>query len=138
MQHTVTSAASECLARMIRGEVSGSQQALVTVEIMDGEGRLQSLEAILDTGFTGYLTLPTETIQRLGLPSVGRRTFELANGELFEFEAYLARVSWHGRLSDALALKSDSAPLLGMTLLWGSRVTVDALTGGEVTIADAV
>ena len=121
---------------MIRGKVSGNQQALVTVEIMDGEGRLQSLEAILDTGFTGYLTLPTESIQRLGLPSVGQRTFELANGELFEFEAYLAGVSWHGRLSDALVLKSDSAPLLGMTLLWGSRVTVDALTDGEVTIEE--
>ena len=121
---------------MIRGKVSGNQQALVTVEIMDGEGRPQSLEAILDTGFTGYLTLPTEPVQRLGLPSVGQRTFELANRELFEFEAYLAGVSWHGRLSDTLVLKSDSAPLLGMTLLWGSRVTVDALTDGEVTIEE--
>ena len=136
MRHTATAAASECPTPMIRGKVSGNQQALVTVEIMDGEGCPQSLEAILDTGFTGYLTLPTESIQRNGLPSVGQRTFELANGELFEFEAYLAGVSWHGRLSDTLALKSDSAPLLGMTLLWGSRITVDALTDGEVTIEE--
>ena len=121
---------------MIRGEVSGDQQALVTVDIMDAESRFQPIEVILDTGFTGYLTLPTESIQVLGLPSVGRRTFELANGELFEFEAYLAAVSWHGRLSDALVLKSDSTPLLGMTLLWGSRVTVDALTDGQVTIEE--
>ena len=121
---------------MIRGKVSGDQQALVTVDIMDGEGYFQPLGVVLDTGFTGYLTLPSESIQELGIPSVGRRTFELANGELFEFEAYLAAVSWHGRLSDALVLKSDSAPLLGMTLLWGSRVTVDALTDGEVTIEE--
>ena len=121
---------------MIRGKVSSDQQALVTVDIMDGEGCFQPLEVVLDTGFTGYLTLPSESIQELGLPSVGRRTFELANGELFEFEAYLAAVSWHGSLSDALVLKSDSAPLLGMTLLWGSRVTVDAQTDGEVTIEE--
>ena len=121
---------------MIRGKVTGDQQALVTVDIMDGDDLLQPIEVILDTGFTGYLTLPTDSIQELGLPSVGRRTFELANGELFEFEAYLAAVSWHGRLSDALVLKSDSAPLLGMTLLWGSRVTVDALTDGRVTIEE--
>ena len=121
---------------MIRGKVTGDQQALVTVDIMDGDDLLQPIEVILDTGFTGYLTLPTDSIQELGLPSVGRRTFELANGELFEFEAYLAAVSWHGRLSDALVLKSDSAPLLGMTLLWGSRVTVDALTDGQVTIEE--
>ena len=109
---------------MIRGKVSGDQQALVTVDIMDAESRFKPIEVILDTGFTGYLTLPAESIQELGLPSVGRRTFEVANGELFEFEAYLAAVSWHGRLNDALVLKSDSAPLLGMTLLWGSRMPV--------------
>ena len=123
---------------MIRGKVSEHHQALVTVDIIDSTGRPQSLDAILDTGFTGYLTLPTKSIEQLGLPSVGQRTFELANGELFEFEAYIATVSWYGRLRDALVLKSDSAPLLGMTLLWGSRVTVDALTDGEVTIQEIV
>ena len=121
---------------MIKGRVDGNQQALVTIDIIDGEGSIQSIEAILDTGFTGYLTLPTDSIQRLGIPSVGQRTFELANGELFEFEAFLAAVTWHGRLRDVLALKSDSAPLLGMTLLWGSRVTVDAFIDGEVKIEE--
>ena len=35
-----------------------------------------------------------------------------------------------------LVLESDSVPLLGMTLLWGSRVTLDASTGGEVAIEE--
>ena len=100
---------------MINEKVSGDLQALVIIDIIGGEGRPQSLEAILDTGFSGYLTLPTESIQQLGLRSVGQRTFELANGDLFEFEAYLAAVSWHGSLTDALVLKSDSIPLIGMT-----------------------
>ncbi len=78
---------------MIRGNVSRDQQALVVIDIMDGESCFQPVEAILDTGFTGYLTLPTDSIHELGLPYVGRRTFELANGELFEFEAFLAAVS---------------------------------------------
>ena len=47
-------------------------------------------------------------------------------------------MSWHGRPSDVLVLNSDSAPLLGMALLWGSRVTVDALTDGQVTIEDLI
>ena len=119
---------------MIRGEVSEDQQALVNIEIIDAEGHPRPVEVILDTGFTGYLTLPAETIRQLGLVSVGRRTFELANGELFEFEAYLASVSWHGHLTDALVLRSTSEPLLGMTLLWGSRVTLNAIAQGEVRI----
>ena len=121
---------------MIRGRVNDNQQALIIVDIMDGEGRLRPVEVVLDTGFTGYLTLPSESIDQLGLPSVGQRTFELANGDLFEFQVYLGSVSWHGRLSDVLVLKSDSVPLLGMTLLWGSRVTMDAVDGGEVAIEE--
>ena len=66
----------------MRGRVSGNQQAWITVDIMDGAGRPRSMEVVLDTGFTGYLTLPPESIRQLELPSVGQRTFELANGEL--------------------------------------------------------
>ena len=121
---------------MIRGKVDANQQALVTIEVLDGEGCSQSLQVVLDTGFTGYLTLPMGSNQRLGLRSVGQRTFELASGELVAFDAYLAVVSWHGSQIDALVLQSDSAPLLGMALIWGSRIIVDALTGGEVTIEE--
>ena len=85
------SAASGDLNRVLRGKVSADQQALVAVEIMDGEGRPRPVEVVLDTGFTGYLTLPPESIHQLGLPSVGQRTFELANGELYEFQVYLGR-----------------------------------------------
>lgn len=121
---------------MIRGRVSGDQQALIAVDIIDGDGRPQPVEVVLDTGFTGYLTLRPRTISDLGLPSVGQRTFELANGELFDFQVFLGSVSWHSRTSDVLVLQSDSVPLLGMALVWGSRVTMDALDDGEVTIEE--
>ena len=121
---------------MIRGEVSEGRQAWATIEAIDAGGRPRPVEVVLDTGFTGYLTLPEETIRQLGLPSAGRRTYELANGESFEFEAYLAPVRWHGRSTDAVVLRSDSVPLLGMELLWGSRVTVDAVERGEVSIRE--
>ena len=117
---------------MIRGKVNQFQQAWITLAVMDSEDRLQELEVVLDTGFTGYLTLPPDAIRRLGLPSAGYRIFELANGEPFEFNTYRATVSWHGRLADALVLQSDSVPLLGMDLLWDSSVRLEAWADGEV------
>ena len=119
---------------MIRGRVSENRQALIGIEIADQQGRFQLLEAVLDTGFTGYLTLPTDFIRQLGLRHVGQRTFELASGDLYEFEAYLAAVSWHGTTRDALVLRSDSTPLLGMTLIWGRQITLEGRTNGEVTV----
>ena len=103
---------------------------------MDVEGRPSPIELVLDTGFSGSLSLPADVVDRLGLRWVGQRTFELANGELFDFDVYLTVVRWHGFPTDAIVLKSDSAPLLGMTLLWGSRVTLEASHGGEVTIEE--
>ena len=97
---------------------------------------ISPLGVMLDTGFTGDLTLSTATIQQFGLPWAGRRTFEPANGEIFDFEAYLVSVSWHGCPTDALALKSDSTQMQSMNRLWGSRIVLDAMDDGEVTIEE--
>ena len=100
------------------------------------EGRPHPVDVVMDTGFTGYFALPADTIQQLGLSSVGRRTLELANGELLEFEAYLAVVSWHDCLTDVLVLRTDDVSLLGLNLLWDSRITLDVTTQGEVSVED--
>lgn len=122
---------------MIRGQVSEyPKEALVTVEIIDAEGQPHPVEAVLDTGFTGDLTLSGETIRQLGLASRGQRISVLANGEQFVSEIYSATVSWHERLTDVLVLRAENSPLLGMNLLWGSRITLDAISQGEVNIRD--
>ena len=92
----------------------------------------------MDTGFTGSLTLPTAVIGRLDLPSAGGRTFELANGESFDFDVYDGWVLWHGRRSRVVVLQAESTPLLGMELLSGSRVAFDALAGGAIEIEELV
>lgn len=102
----------------LRSESVGEERrALVTLEIMDAEGRPCPMDVDLDTGFTGCLTLPTQTIRQLGLSSVGWRTLEVGNGDLSEFEAYMATVSMQGDLTDSLVLSSGSAPMVGMSLL---------------------
>ena len=121
---------------MIRGRVSRYGQALVAIDVLDSEGQLQSVDVVLDTGFTGYLTLPPDSIRSLGLPFGGYRTFELAKGESFEFSNYHAMVSWHEHLSDVLVVESDSAPLIGMDLIWNSSVRMEAWADGEVVIEE--
>ena len=92
------------------------------------------LTAILDTGFEGYITLPTEAISALGLVPLTPSTYELADGQTVQFNTYLATASWHGRPRLALALEANGVPLLGTSLLWGSRVTLEMQAGGAVVI----
>lgn len=127
---------SGSLGPAIKEGESADRPVSGSIEVVDAEGRLRPVEVLLDTEFTGCLALSAETVRQLGLSSVGRRTLKFANGEWSESEAYLATAVWHGHLTDVLVLESDSAPLLGMTLIWGCRVTVDAVMQGEVSIED--
>ena len=121
---------------MPSGTVRADRRARLTIEALDREGRAHPVDVVLDTGFTGSLTLPPETIRQLGLLHVGARTFDLANSQRVGFETYLGSVSWHGRDRSVVALESDGAPLLGMRLLWGSRITIDALASGAVEVEE--
>jgi hypothetical protein len=43
-------------------------------------------------------------------------------------------VVWHGLPAEVLILRTTGAPLVGMSLLDGNRITMDVVDGGDVTI----
>lgn len=109
----------------------------VTVHVADVSGNLHPFEFIVDTGFDGDLTLPLAVIRRLGLPYLRSGKAILAGNLEREFGVYGAEVSWNGKTVAAAALESeDNPPLIGMALLWGSRITIDLEEGGQVTVQD--
>ena len=109
----------------------------VEIPVEDAEGGLNTFPVIVDTGFTGWLALPPGFIEQLGLPAWRSREVTLATGSR-ERVAYLkSRVLWNGRMIPVVIAETNHLPLLGMKLLEGSRLTVDAWDGGEVTIQEA-
>ena len=80
------------------------------------------------------MILPADAIERLGLMPDGPRDALLANGDPITLNGWRGTVLWQGRRSSILVLQADGEPLLGMRLLYGHRVSVDVLEGGEVTI----
>lgn len=114
---------------MIVGQVGrnpdGGLEAWVDLPVMDAYGAPQRFAVIVDTGFTGWLTLPEADIRRLGLAHAGHRYSIMASGNSERFEFYRTQVSWHGRLYSIEVFESIDQPLLGMEL-WraaGSRWT---------------
>ena len=43
---------------MIRGEVTPNREAVISIVVFSEAGSKEQLKAVLDTGFTGYLTMP--------------------------------------------------------------------------------
>ena len=96
--------------------------------------RRQVIEAVLDTGFNGFLTLPHHVVRALGLPFVGNRRATLGDGSIVALDLYLATVFWHEQEREVLALQADGGPLVGMALLSGNRVVLHVIDDGDVLI----
>ena len=65
---------------MIIGVVNAQTEAIIRLPVRAADGREQEIEAILDTGFNGSLTLPPAVIASLGLQWRTRGLVMLANG----------------------------------------------------------
>jgi clan AA aspartic protease len=94
----------------------------------------QMVEALIDTGFTGFLSLPMSRISALGLPWHFRGIGTLGDGSEVIFEMYKATVIWDGQIQIIDVAASEAAPLVGMILLYGFKVQIEAIEGGMVTI----
>ncbi len=119
---------------MITGTVNARLEILIRVPIRNATGHEQEVEAILDTGFTGSLTLSSALIASLSLPWRSRGNAVLANGNVEQFDIYAATVLWDGRPRQILVQAIDTAPLLGMALLAGYDLRVRVVVGGGVQI----
>ena len=52
---------------MIEGEVNNACEAVVALSLQGPEGQAQDFEAVIDTGYSGFLTLPNALVAELGL-----------------------------------------------------------------------
>jgi predicted aspartyl protease len=82
---------------MIIGRVNAHREALIPLNVQDANGHGRALDAIIDTGFTGSLTLPPALIVTLGLTWRGYASAILGDGSLQQFEVYAATVLWDGQ-----------------------------------------
>lgn len=121
---------------MITGQVGPDLKARLIVGLIATSGTSHPVEFEIDTGFTGSITLPRDLIHLLGLTQQGTSLATLADGQVVEFNIYIARAAWHGQQRDMVTFESESEPLIGMTMLKGSRLTLEAEEGGEVTIEE--
>ena len=73
-------------------------EARVNIDITgSGSDRdFRSIEVVVDTGFTSFLTLPESVIGQIGLATFGQRPAVLANSELRMFNIYGAIIRWQG------------------------------------------
>jgi clan AA aspartic protease len=120
----------------VSGIVTAEREAVVRLMVLGPEnpGTSAGVEVVLDTGFTGHLTLPPEVVAELGLPLLGSRNSVLADGGRVALDVYRAQVLWDGRRRSVEVLATGGGALARMSLIWGHRVNLSATEDGEVVI----
>jgi clan AA aspartic protease len=119
---------------MIPGVVNSYLEATVSLVVQGMGGRRRSIEAVIDTGFNGSLTLPPDLIEEHRLPWRTRGLAMLADGTEQQFDAHVATVMWDGSPRDILVQVVGAEPLVGMLLLAGYALHVEVVSGGGVDI----
>lgn len=120
---------------MITGRVNTEREAVIRLVVVGPNARQQTVDAVIDTGFSGDLTLPTAVIRALGLTWLGREPGILADGTTDLFDVYSAAVLWEGQPRAVEVEAANTQPLVGMNLLDQHSIRIDVVSGGAVEIA---
>lgn len=119
---------------MISGQVNAYREAVVLLPIRNPQGRERAIEAVIDTGFNGYLTLPPDIIAELGLPFRRNGRAVLGDGSAVTFDIHEAVLFWDGRFRRIPVDAADTEPLLGVGLLYGHELSIQFIEGGSAVI----
>jgi clan AA aspartic protease len=119
---------------MMTGVVTANREATIRLAVADPGQRQEAIEVVIDTGFNGFLTLPSRVVRALNLPFVGNRRAMLGDGRSVVLDLYLATVMWNEEEREVLVLQAEGGPLIGMSLLYGYRVILNVVENGDVII----
>ena len=123
-----------CNNSMMQGIVDQNCEATIRLVVGNLDSQRQMIDAVIDTGFTGFLTLPSSVLADLNLRAYRREEGILGDGSTCIFDVYRGLVIWDGELRRIDINESDTEPLVGMGLLYGYRMQLDVIEGGTVTI----
>jgi clan AA aspartic protease len=122
---------------MISGIVTSNNEASIRFHIADGSGQSQPIDAIIDTGFAGFMSLPITNVAVLGVPWIFRDRVQLIDGRVILVDIFSAIAIWNGKTRMINVQALGTYNLIGMRMLAAHDLQMRIVDGGTVMI-DAV
>ena len=119
---------------MITGHVDDNLEPIIHLLVRAGSRRGRTISFVVDTGYNGFLVLPSKLIGELQLLKLGSDEAELADGSIVEYRVFHAEVEWDGACIEIEVDESDTTPLLGTALLRGYELTAQMRPHGKLTL----
>jgi clan AA aspartic protease len=119
---------------MITGQVTAQLAPTMVVHVEDDNGQPLAINAEIDTGFSGYLGMPSAMISLLALTWITDRPFELADGTVIRLDVYAGTVVWDGQPRRGEIQAVGRNPIVGVKMLAAHEVRIRFVDGGPVWI----
>ena len=114
--------------------MNATYEPVLTLTVQGSAGQTREIEAVIDTGFNGYMKLPPRLVTGLGLPFASTGRAFMADGSEVGFDVHYGSVLWDGRRRRIRVNVADTTPLVGMRLPDGHSLYLEVRDGGAVFI----
>ncbi len=118
-----------------RGKVNDRLEAVLPLRVRGSGGVEVEVEAVVDTGYTGSMTLPATVAATLRLERRSGGRAVLADGSSRRFDTFAAEVEWGGSWRGVMVSALGDEVLIGMGLLAGHELRVEVVASGPVVVA---
>jgi clan AA aspartic protease len=119
---------------MMTGVVTSNREAVLRVMVRSAHGQESLVDAIIDTGFTGFLTLPAPLITTLALAFAGTTRAMLGDGSEVRMDIFTGVLIWDNQERHVPVLAATGDAFIGMSMLSGYRMTLDVEDGDSVVV----
>lgn len=104
----------------------GLTHVSVTIRSLSSLNGAFEANFLVDTGATDSL-VPTAELKRIGVKPIGRQAYELANGQIEEYEFGLVEIAVMDEVTAGRVIfgPDNSQPILGVTVLESVGITID-------------
>ncbi len=121
---------------MITGYIDEDFVPLIRLFVHGTQGQFHEIEAVFDTGYNSYLTIPPALIEALGLPYKGEQEVMLADGKIHTALTYYGTVKTDKTLVNVEIEAAEGIPIAGMRLFDGYRAAMDIETNGSLSLEE--
>lgn len=119
---------------MITGIVTANEDAVIRLLVRGAGSILHEVEAVVDTGFNGYLSLPAALVTALGLPYLRTERTILANGSIEDCAVHEVTVLWDEQERAVLVQATEGDALIGMAMMHDYKLTIEVKGNGNVLL----
>lgn len=115
---------------MIEGTFGDRDELFFEVDLIANNGLELPVDALLDTGFSGWLAMDEQDLEGLDWIYIRRQEMQTARGE-FDFDLYAGKIRIDNQEFDIPVHVGDGVPevLIGRQLLKNRRLVVDISAG---------